>query len=102
METFCGGSNCSKRETCKLYGANNRGDHYYIDYSKYGSGGVSCNPETNECTYYHKYWCGDDSKNYELHQPMSKEEILAKIKLLNEQIIAAQSRMDECINELMT
>ena len=37
MSTYCEGSDCSKRDNCKLHNPS-EGTHEYIDWSTYGSG----------------------------------------------------------------
>lgn len=70
MEVCCAGSNCSKREQCRVY-ENNYWKYYdndkwaqYEDWSRNGSCGITQNSETGETIYKSEYWCGDLSKNY--------------------------------------
>lgn len=46
MNTYCEGSNCSRRDRCKLHNPG-EGTHEYIDWSTYGSGSFYIDKEGN-------------------------------------------------------
>ena len=48
MSTYCEGSDCSKRDNCKLHNPG-EGTHQYIDWSRYGSA---------------RYWQDKDGKHH--------------------------------------
>ena len=59
MGSYCEGSQCKKRSSCKYHNPG-KGMHQYIDYSRCGSGQFTSDEV--------RYWCGDLSKDYPLYE----------------------------------
>lgn len=91
MSTYCEGSNCSKRDNCKLHNPG-EGTHEYIDWSTYGSANfIKDNNGNYQAVIEHS--CGDDG-NFEHFQPMTaltKEDAL--INDINELFREALSKV---------
>ena len=80
MSTYCEGSHCSKRDTCKLHNPG-EGTHNYIDWSTYGSG--SCwndSDGTPHCEV--DYSCGDKG-DFKKFIPVRSEKELQLIEDIN-------------------
>ena len=76
MSTYCEGSNCSRRDNCKLHNPG-EGTHEYIDLSTYGSGHF-WRDKDGVCHSEIEHSCGDLSKfkHYVPIQEFTKEEKL--------------------------
>lgn len=68
MSTYCEGSSCSKRDSCKLHNPS-EGTHEYIDWSTYGSGTfIRDNNGNYQAVIEHS--CGD-AGNFEHFEPVT-------------------------------
>ena len=79
MSTYCEGSNCSKRDACKLHNPG-EGTHEYIDWSTYGSGRCWNDSDgTTHCEVDHS--CGDQGqfKNFVPIPPTKEEQLIEDI-----------------------
>ena len=76
MNTYCEGSECSRRDTCKLHHPG-EGTHQYIDWSRYGTGRFGKDRD-GVCRSEIEHSCGDagDFKHYVPINEFTKEEKL--------------------------